>query len=169
MQRPTVDRRSVGISYSGGGPLLLVELGIGRAFVELGVQPDAIAGVSAGGIAAAAHALDPVNGAGIEAAISALSSVSNSTLGLTLPQIALHAIWETKHLASLGDNAAMKELVEGVFLRVTGRSQITIGDFGRDGRPRLIVGAADRLNARPTWFGDEVDVAEALIASAAIP
>lgn len=45
---PEVDRDRVGISYSGGGPLVLVELGCVRAFVECGIRPAAIVGVSAG-------------------------------------------------------------------------------------------------------------------------
>lgn len=169
VMKPIVERDRVGISYSGGGPLLLVELGIARAFVELGVRPAVIAGVSAGALAAVAHALDPVDGKGIEAAVVALSGASNYTLGLTLPQIALKAIWERQNLASLGDNGPIKELISGVFRRLTGQADLTVGYFGREGRPRVIVGAADRVRALPLWFGEGADVADALVASSAIP
>ena len=169
-RRPAaVDPASVGISYSGGGPLLLIELGVARAFVELGLRPFAIAGVSAGAIAASAHALDPVGGRGIDAAIAALAGVNNATFGLTLPQIALNAVWNREHLAALGDNAPMKGLFEGVFEQVAGQRELTVDYFGRDGRPQLIIGAADRLSAEPTWFEGSVPVADALIASSAIP
>src|SRR5262249_47925578 len=73
----SVERGRVGISYSGGGALLLVELGIALAFVDLGIRPYAIAGVSAGAITAAAHAIDPIEGRGILAAAKGLELVDN--------------------------------------------------------------------------------------------
>src|SRR2546425_7717968 len=82
-----VDEQRVGISYSGGGPLVLIELGIAQAFVDLKIVPVAIAGVSAGAIAGTAHALDPVNGTGIKAAAHALLTLSDHKLGLTRAEI----------------------------------------------------------------------------------
>src|SRR5437763_11397499 len=110
---PVVDKHKVGISYSGGGPLLLVELGIAQAFVELEVVPAAIAGVSAGSFAAVAHALDPKGGTGIRAAAKALETVSDSTLGLTPAQIALEVVWQRQHLSALGNNEPIKNLLCG--------------------------------------------------------
>jgi NTE family protein len=166
---PVVDKRKIGISYSGGGPLLLVELGIAQAFVELGVIPDAIAGVSAGAIASVAHALDPRGGEAIRAAATALATVSDSTLGLTPPQIALEAIWQGQHLAALGNNEPIKNLLAGAFQLVAGRAQLNVGYFAEHGLPKVFLGGADRLNAEPCWFGATVDVADALVASSAIP
>ncbi|HEY7200145.1 MAG TPA: patatin-like phospholipase family protein [Candidatus Dormibacteraeota bacterium] len=166
---PVVDRSRVGISYSAGGALLLVELGIAQAFIELGVRPAAIAGVSAGAIAGTAHALDPVDGEGIAAAARALASISNRRLGLTPLGVVWRAIMQRRHLASLGDNAAIEGLLADGFRRLTGSDRLTFGRFGRDGRPKLIVGAADRLQGEPVWFPDDSDVAEALVASSAIP
>jgi len=166
---PAVDRARVGISYSGGGPLLLVELGIAQAFIELGVRPAAIAGVSSGAIAGTAHALDPVHGEGIRAAARALEHVSNRALGLTPLKVAWRALWQRRHLASLGDNAPIEGLVAAGFRQLTGSDRLTFERFGRDGRPRLIVGATDRLRAEPVWFPDDSDVADALVASSAIP
>src|SRR5256885_435399 len=40
---PEVDRGRIGISYSGGGPLVLVELGCAKAFIECGIRPVLIA------------------------------------------------------------------------------------------------------------------------------
>src|SRR5215471_2605331 len=77
-----VDKRRVGISYSGGGPLVLVELGCAKAFIECGIRPVAIAGVSAGALAGAAHALDPVDGAGIDLACELLADIHRDTLAL---------------------------------------------------------------------------------------
>ena len=54
-----LQKRLVGIAYSGGGDRVVIELGIVQAFIELGIVPDLIAGVSAGGFAGAFHALDP--------------------------------------------------------------------------------------------------------------
>src|SRR2546425_8387930 len=72
-----VDEQRVGISYSGGGPLLLIELGIAQAFVDLKIVPVAIAGVSAGAIARTGHALDPDGGAGIQGAPNAPLAVGD--------------------------------------------------------------------------------------------
>ena len=166
---PVVDRSRVGISYSAGGALLLVELGIAQAFVELGVRPAAIAGVSAGAIAGTAHALDPVDGEGIAAAARGLASISNRRLGLTPLGVVWRAIVQRQHLASLGDNAVIVGLLADGFRRLTGSERLTFGRFGRDGRPKLIVGAADRLQGEPVWFPDDSDVAVALVASSAIP
>lgn len=168
----TVDRHKVGISYSGGGPLLLVELGIAQAFVELGVIPTAIAGVSAGAIAAVAHALDPKNGEGINIAAQQLINVNDNKLGLTLPQIGLAIVWNRQHLAALGDNAPIKDLLAKAFQQLTGRGQLNVGFFASPDRPTVILGAADRLSGKPQWFKDgpeDADVADALVASSAIP
>jgi predicted acylesterase/phospholipase RssA len=84
---PDIDESRVGISYSGGGPLLVIELGIAQAFVDLKIIPTAIAGVSAGAIAATAHAFDPVGGSCINAAATALLGLSDHRLGLTKGEI----------------------------------------------------------------------------------
>jgi predicted acylesterase/phospholipase RssA len=165
----TVDRGRVGISYSGGGALLLVELGIAQAFVELGVRPYAIAGVSAGAIAGTAHAIDPVNGRGISAAAVGLARVSNHSLGLTVLQVLEKAVWERQHLAGLGTNEPIKGLLAGAFEELAGSERLTFGYFGREGRPKLMVGATDRLTGRRVDFPAGADVADALVASSAIP
>jgi predicted acylesterase/phospholipase RssA len=167
-----VDQHKVGISYSGGGPLLLVELGIAQAFVELGVIPAAIAGVSAGAIAAVAHALDPKNGDGIRMAAQQLANIDDSKLGLTVPQIGLAVVWYRQHLAALGDNEPIKDVLAQAFESLTGRAQLKVGYFAQPDRPKLILGAADRLSGEPQWFAQgpgDADVADALVASSAIP
>jgi predicted acylesterase/phospholipase RssA len=167
-----VDRQRVGISYSGGGPLLLVELGIAQAFVELGITPYAIAGVSAGAIAAVAHAIDPKNGEGIRMAAEQLTNVSDRKLKLTLPQIVFSAIWHRQRLAALGDNEPIKGLLKRAFQSLAGKDQLDVGYFAQPDRPTLILGAADRLKGEPQWFKagqGTADVADALVASSAIP
>lgn len=166
---PEVDRARVGISYSGGGPLLLVELGIAQAFVDLGIRPYAIAGVSAGAIAAAAHAIDPVGGAGIRAAAKSLEQVSNRSLGLSVLQVAERAAWERTHLMSLGSNESIQELLVVAFRDLAGSDRLTFDHFGRGGLPMLIVIATDRLTGEAVRFPGDADVAGALVASSAIP
>lgn len=163
------DRRRVGISYSGGGPLLLVELGVAQAFVGLGIQPDVIVGVSAGAIAATAHAIDPVGGAGISAAAKGLERVDNRSLGLTVLQVLGHAALERTHLLGLGSNESIRELLAVAFRDLAGRERLTFDYFGRDGRPELIVKATDRLTGDSYRFPGDADVADALVASSAIP
>src|ERR1700682_266695 len=82
-----VDRKKIGISYSGGGAMVLIELGIANAFVDLGIVPAVITGASSGALAGAAHALDPVGGAGIRMAAAILGGVTNRTLGLGIDQV----------------------------------------------------------------------------------
>jgi len=166
---PSVDRGRVGISYSGAGPLLLVELGVAQAFVELGIRPDAIAGVSAGAITATAHAIDPAKGAGIAAAAKGLERVSNRSLGLTVAQVLERAAWERTRLMGLGSNEPIEGLLVDAFRAVVGRDRLTFGDFGGGGRPVLIVKATDRRTGDAFRFPGEADVADALVASSAIP
>ena len=168
-----VDERRVGISYSGGGPLLLIELGIAQAFIDLKIVPVAIAGVSAGAIAGAAHALDPIGGAGIKAAAKVLPSLSDHRLGLTKAEIVakvLGSLLSAQMLPSgLGDNAPIHGMAEEAFKEVTGRPRLTIGDFGKDSRTKLYIGATDRRQCERYWFPDSAEVATALMASSAIP
>ena len=168
-----VDEQRVGISYSGGGPLLLIELGIAQAFVDLKIVPVAIAGVSAGAIAGTAHALDPVGGAGIKAAAKALLTVSDHKLGLTKAEIVakvLGSLLSAQKLPSgLGDNAPVHDMAEGAFKEVTGRPRLIVGDFGKDSRTKLYIGATDRHQCERYWFPDSAEVATALVASSAIP
>jgi NTE family protein len=171
LQRRTlsVDRGRVGISYSGAGPLLLVELGVAEAFVELGIRPDAIAGVSAGAIVATAHAIDPVHGAGLAAAAKGLERVSNHSLGLSVGQVLERAAWERTRLQGLGNNESIQDLLVDAFRAVAGRGRLTFDYFGRDGRPALIVKATDRRTGEGYRFPGDADVADALVASSAIP
>lgn len=163
------DRDRVGISYSGAGALILVELGVAQAFVELGIRPDAIAGVSAGAIVATAHAIDPVHGTGIEAAAKSMAQVSNRSLGLSVGRVLERAAWERTRLMGLGDNASLGGLLAAAFRALAGRERLTIDYFGSDGRPTLIVKATDRLSGESVRFPGDADVADALVATSAIP
>jgi NTE family protein len=166
---PDVDRSRVGISYSGGGALLLVELGVAQAFVDLRIRPFAIAGVSAGAIVATAHAIDPVGGAGIAAAATGLTRVSNHSLGLTVAQVLWRAAWERSRLMGLGSNESIEGMLVDAFRALAGRERVTFDRFGRDGRPVLIVKATDRRTGEGVRFSGGADVAHALVASSAIP
>jgi predicted acylesterase/phospholipase RssA len=170
---PDVDESRVGISYSGGGPLLLIELGIAQAFVDLKIVPVAIAGVSAGALAGTAHALDPVNGTGIKAAADALLTLSDHKLGLTRAEIVAKLLGSLitmlKLPLSLGDNAPIQPMVEGVFNSLSGQPKLTVGDFGSDSRVTLYIGGTDRRACERYWFPASAEVADALVASSAIP
>src|SRR5215472_3839090 len=165
----SVDLDRVGISYSGGGPLLVVELGIAQAFVDLGIRPYAVAGVSAGAITAAAHAIDPEGGAGIAAAAKGLEHVSNHSLGLSVGQVLERAAWERTRLMGVGDNESIQGLLADAFRALAGQDRLTFDHFGREGRPMLIVKATDRRTGKGFRFPGGADVAEALVASSAIP
>ncbi len=167
------DVNRIGISYSGGGPLLLIELGIALAFVDLKIYPAAIAGVSAGAIAGTAHAYDPVGGSAIKAAADALLDLSDHKLGLTRGEVVVRVLGSlatTFRLpAGLGDNEPIKPMVEGVFTRLNEARPITVGDFDTKPRARLFIGATDIKAGEREWFLRSVEVADGLVASSAIP
>jgi len=168
-QTPTVDPESIGISYSGGGPLVLVELGIARAFVRKGIVPSVITGASAGAIAGAAHALDPVGGKGIDMAAEQLSTVRNGFLGLdawhVIPRVLMHRF----RTPSLGDNAAIGPLIRDGIAKTFGLNNVKIGLFTPPERPKLLIVATNVEDGTSFWFPDEATLEEALIASSAIP
>ncbi len=156
--------RQIGISYSGSGSLLVVELGVARAFVRRGIVPTRIAGVSSGAITAVAHALDPVQGRGLEAAARLLGGISNRTFGLTWWQVALRLAFGPR--TSLGDNQPIKTLVLGELTREFGLSNPVLADIGP---PSIRIGAADRLTGQPVWFPPDQPLGDSLLASSAIP
>jgi predicted acylesterase/phospholipase RssA len=170
---PDVDESRVGISYSGGGALLLIELGIAQAFVDLQIVPVAIAGVSAGAIAGAAHAYDPIKGTCIKAAADALLTLSDHKLGLTKAEIVakvLGSLIGTQKLpASLGDNGPVQQVVQDAFKRLSGRPGLTVGNLGAGSNLALYIGATDRRACERYWFPPSAEVANALVASSAIP
>jgi predicted acylesterase/phospholipase RssA len=166
---PRVDRAKIGISYSGGGPQLVVELGCAQAFVEEGIVPAVIAGVSAGALAGTAHALDPEHGRGVALAAEILGHVRRTTLKLAWYQVLLRFIAQNLHTVSLGDNAAIKSLVDEGLALDFGMSRPTIGAFRPPERPKLMVGATDRLNGTQVWLPEETALGDALVASSAIP
>jgi predicted acylesterase/phospholipase RssA len=164
-----VDRKKIGVSYSGGGAMVLIELGIAQAFVDLGIVPAVIAGASAGALAGAAHALDPVGGTGIRMAAVILGGVSNRTLGLELDQVLGRVVIEREHLTSLGDHAPLGWIIREELEDKFGLTDVTLGYFRPPGRSRLMVVATNRLNGRSVWFPAATPIEEALLASAAIP
>jgi NTE family protein len=165
----TVDKKKIGISYSGGGPLVVVELGIARAFVQEGIIPDVITGVSAGALAGTAHALDVRNGTGIDMAQALLSRVSNSTLGLDPVHVLGRVILGREHTTSLGDNAPLGSWLRDALKHTLNLENVTIGTFTSPRYPKLMIAATDALDGTSVWFPDETLIEYALIASSAIP
>jgi predicted acylesterase/phospholipase RssA len=164
-----VDRKKIGVSYSGGGAMVLIELGIAQAFVDLAIVPTVIAGASAGALAGAAHALDPVGGAGIRMAAAILGGVTNRTVGLGLDQVIGRLVLERQNLTSLGDHAPLRGIINDALEEKLGLTNVTIGYFRPPSRPRLMVVATNRLNGRSVWFPAATPIEDALLASAAIP
>jgi NTE family protein len=169
------DPTKIGISYSGGGPLVVVELGIARAFVQSGIKPAVITGASAGAIAGAAHALDVDGARGIDLAVAEIGHMSNATLKLDAGDFALRLLREGGHLRSIGDNAPAGDMVSNVILRLLGTSNLTIGAFGQplgpDGHATSVLGvvATDIVAQEAYWFPPDAQLQPALVASSAIP
>jgi NTE family protein len=166
---PEVDPEAIGISYSGGGPLVLVELGIARAFVRKGIIPNVITGCSAGAIAGAAHALDPVGGKGIDMAARQLSNVKNGFLGLDAWNVIPRVLRYRFRIPSLGDNATIGPLIRDGVARDFGLQNVTIGTFAPPAFPKLLVVATNVVDGTSYWFPDEATLEEALICTSAIP
>src|SRR6202165_2086391 len=164
-----VDRKKIGISYSGGGAMVLIELGIAQAFVELGIVPAVISGASAGALAGAAHALDPVGGAGIEMAATILGGVTNRTLGLGIDQVIGRLALERQNLTSLGDHSSLGWIITDALEEKLGLTGVTIGYFRPPPAPRRMVVATSRRNGRSVWLPAASRIEDALLASAAIP
>jgi NTE family protein len=167
------DPAQIGISYSGGGPLVVVELGIARAFVQQGIKPAVITGASAGAIAGAAHALDITNGKGIDLALGELERMSNATLRLDAGDFALRLLHEGAHLKGVGDNQPLADMASRVVAGVLGSSNVTLGAFGQPlggvPSPQLQIVATDLVTEAAYWFPPAATLQEALVASSAIP
>jgi NTE family protein len=170
-----VDPTKIGISYSGGGPLLAVELGIARAFVQSGIRPAIISGASAGAIAAAAHALDMYTCKGIDLAVEELGHMSNATLKLDLADFALRVAKEGTKLKAIGDNTPAAQVISRVTAQLLQVQDLTLGAFGLplvpngDPSPVLQVVATDTVAQDSFWFPSDASLLEALVASSAIP
>lgn len=168
---PTVDRARIGISYSGGGPRLILELGAILAFIERGIVPDVIAGVSAGALAGTLHAIDPRSPRAVEAALRVLPErLSTHGLGLTVEAVMAKAIRERGHIRSLGDHAGVLRAASRVlFEELLGTDSPRVGIFQPPQHPRLLIGATDWRREENYWFGPDSLLEDALVASTAIP
>jgi NTE family protein len=169
------DPAKVGISYSGGGPLLAVELGIARAFVQSGIKPAVICGASAGSIAGAAHALDMHTGKGIDLAVAEVGHMTNASLKLDPGDFVLRLLREGMHLKAIGDNAPAADMISRVVTQLLGPGDLSIGAFGQPigsdnhDTPLLEVVATDIMTREAYWFPPEARLQDALVASSAIP
>lgn len=165
-----MDREKVGVSYSGGGPRVVLEFGAVLAFVERGLVPAAVGGVSAGAIAAAAHAMDPVEGRAARLAVEIFPRwVSSKALGLHREAMVQKLILHRGHVRSLGDNEIIGHACAEIAKAVMGNEDVTIGDFVEPKHPRLLIGACDWRSQAAWWFGGATPLADALVASSAIP
>jgi predicted acylesterase/phospholipase RssA len=173
--RLVVDPNKIGISYSGGGPLLAVELGVARAFVNKKIYPSVITGVSAGSIAGAAHALDIYNGTAIDRVVEHLGNVTNSWLHLDPGDFVKQAVATRERLPSIGNNAGIGDLLSQVLQECFQLNDITMGGFGQpivpgtQPAPKLMICASDLVGQDSFWFPDDANLHTALIASSAIP
>jgi NTE family protein len=156
--------------------LIVVELGVARAFVQRHIRPDVICGASAGALTAAAHALDPDGGRGITMAADLLGSqVRNSFLKLDPLDFAQRVLQQGKHLNSIGDNSPIGKLIGDGIANTFGLRRVTMGMFGKplvEGgppTPRLMIVATDDTEGTSYWFEDGALLTDALIASSAIP
>jgi NTE family protein len=171
---PAVDPKKVGISYSGGGHNVVVELGIARAFVQKGIVPAVITGASAGSLAGLAHALDVHDGKGIDLAAELLSHITNRTLGIDVPHAVGELVIHREHAKSIADNSSIGPIIKDGIRRVFGWDNVTNQSFVPPDFPKLMIATTDVQRGTTVWFTDDapaspVPIEEAVIASSAIP
>ncbi|HLZ07600.1 MAG TPA: patatin-like phospholipase family protein [Chloroflexota bacterium] len=166
---PDVDPNKIGISYSGGGPRVLIEIGIARAFVKKGIIPQVISGASAGALAGTAHALDVRNGTGLDLAAKLLERLSNAFVGLEPVEVVERAIVYRDHTKSLGDNGPIGPLVRDGIQDQFGLRDVTLGTFEAPTYPKLMIVATDLLTGNSVWFADDTPIEQAVVATSAIP
>jgi predicted acylesterase/phospholipase RssA len=167
---PEVDRAKIGVSYSGGGPRFVLELGAARALIKSGVVPAAIAGVSAGAVAAASHVVDPRGARGIDVLAQIVPQrLSTKGLGLTMEGLIERAIRYRFKLRSFGDNSVVRDIARAFFAEMIGDERPVLGLFAPPRYPRLLVGASDWVTQDAFWFEGDALVEDALLASSAIP
>lgn len=171
---PKIDPAKIGISYSGGGNLVVVELGIARAFVQKKIVPAVITGASAGSLAGLAHALDVHTGNGIDLAAGLLAQISDRTLGLSplrfIGKLAVHL----NHTKSYGDHTSIGRIIRDGLKESLGLNNFTTKTFAPPDYPKLMLATTDVLAGRTVWFTDDdppnpVPIEEVVIASSAIP
>lgn len=166
----------IGISYSGGGPLVVIELGIAQAFVEMGIHPHVIAGTSAGALAGAAHALDIHGGTGIAMAAGLLKQIDGAKLGFGWVPVIERLVAERENFTSLADNQPLKPMItealkafrEPGSTTAKGLENVTIGYFSPP-RPKVLILATNRGNGDTVVFPRETRIEDAVVASSAIP
>lgn len=161
--------RRVGIAYSGGGERVVIELGIVQAFIELGIVPDYIAGVSAGAYAGVLHAMDPrapqYLPLAIKTAQQGVSALRPSALRILfrLAPAAISYIFggiQAVHVQSLNDTTRIRKLLD---------KRLPIKSFGQLQVP-LSISATDVLTGQEAWFeAPDQPLVPAMLASSAIP
>ena len=166
---PVVDPTKIGISYSGGGPLVLIELGCARAFVDKAIVPSAIAGVSAGALASTAHALDPAGGAGIDLAVRLLGQIRARDLGFGWVAVAGRLLREGGGFTSIADHRKISGMIHDGIDASFGIANPTVGSVGERGGVKLLVAATDRLHGTSLWYPPDTPIGDALLASSSIP
>ncbi len=166
---PVIDPNRIGISYSGGGPLVLIELGCARAFVEKGIVPSAIAGVSAGALAGTAHALDPAGGAGIDLAVRLLGQIRAKDLGFGWVPVGERLLREGARFTSIADHRKITGMIQDGIKTTFGIASPTVGSVGDQGGVKLLVAATDRLHGTSLWYPPDMPIGDALLASSSIP
>jgi predicted acylesterase/phospholipase RssA len=165
---PEVDPNRIGISYSGGGALVVIELGIASAFIKQGIVPAVITGASAGSLAGTAHALDPVDGKGVQLAAEILGHVSNQLFGLTPWSIFGRLLLERENTVSLGDQAPVGPRITAGLSRIFGLDNVTVGHF-QPPLPKLMIATTDAETREGVWLPDDIRIEDAVIASSSIP
>jgi len=152
------DKEKIGVSYSGGAERGVIHLGVIKAFIEAGIIPYHIVGVSAGSIAAAVHSFNPDNFETVDLTVRLVKNLKRSDFGLSLPQVILRILTQRTKLQSLGDLSGFRRILDkNLPFKIFSEAKIPFA-----------IEATNRLNGQQTWF-EEGSVTDAIIASSSVP
>lgn len=155
--RRTLRRKRIAFVFSGGGNLGAVQVGMAKALIDEGIDPDVIVGCSVGAINGAALATEP-GAIGIRRLERIWSRLADGKPDLMPRSILPLAIQMARKGQSLHDRGALEQLL---------RSELLSDTFEELAIPFACV-ATDLASAEAHWF-ETGNLLSALLASAALP
>jgi NTE family protein len=138
------DGKNIGLTLSGGGTKGLAHAGVLKFLNEIGLEPDQIAGTSSGAIVSSLYAW----GKKPEEILEFFKSI-----------YFFHWKHFTFRKAGFIDSSAFRDYFHGIF------GEATLGDLPY----KMHLTATDLVSGKLRIFGDEIKIADAVLASSAFP
>jgi hypothetical protein len=165
-QDRSVSLDRIGICYQAVQWDVIVQLGVAQAFIELKIVPQCVTGLGTGSLAALAHALDPIEGRGIDLVAGLLAQPGPDPLGA---QIDAAAAGPSGQFASVRNPSA---LYDGLSERIEQSFNLHPANLGAFEPPRptmLLLPALDLMHGTDIWFPPEAPLDTAVMVASTIP